>query len=122
VTGEIVHANDLTWLKRRDENFFDIGSKALAVDRAVEDPWGVDAIMAQRRHKGHCLPVAVRNLGFEPLAARRPTPQRRHIGVGPGLIDEDQALGRDPGLIFFPLLAPAGDVRAVLLAGKHGFF
>src|ERR1700756_3135116 len=77
--------------------------------------------MAQRRHKGHCLPVAVRNLGFEPLAARRPTPQRRHIGLGPGLIDEDQALGRDPGLIFFPLLAPAGDVRAVLLAGKHGF-
>jgi hypothetical protein len=41
---------------------------------------------------------------------------------GPGLIDEHQALGRDPGLIFFPLLTPSGDLRAILLAGEHGFF
>jgi hypothetical protein len=41
---------------------------------------------------------------------------------GPGLIDEHQALGRDPGLLFFPLLTPSGDLRAILLAGEHGFF
>jgi hypothetical protein len=35
--------------------------------------------------------MTMRHLGFEPLAARRPAPQRRHISFGPGLVDEDQA-------------------------------
>lgn len=61
--------------------------------------------------------MAMRDICFEPLAARRPSPERRHIGLGPCLANEDQALGCDPGLIFFPLLAPARDVRAILLAG-----
>jgi hypothetical protein len=30
----------------------------------------------------------VRHLGLNALTARRPAPQRRHIGFGPGLIDE----------------------------------
>jgi hypothetical protein len=35
---------------------------------------------AQDRQKGFCLPAAMRHLGFEPLAARRPTWQRRDFG------------------------------------------
>jgi DNA replication protein DnaC len=45
-----------------------------------------------------------------------------HVGLGPGLVDEDQACGVDPGLVFFPLLTPSRDVGAILLAGEHGFF
>ena len=63
------------------EHPLDISREAFAVDRAVENPWGVDAVMAQRRHKGHRLPMAVRNFGFEPLAPRRPAPERRHVGL-----------------------------------------
>ena len=40
---------------------------------------------------------------FEPGAAERPSLRRRHVGLGPGLVDEDQALGRDTVLILDPL-------------------
>jgi len=122
VAAEIVHHHEITGFKRGHEHLFDIDREAVAVDRAIKDPGGVDAVMAQRPDKGHGLPVAVGNLGFEPLAPRRPAPERRHIGLGPGLVDEDQACRVDPGLIFLPLLTPSRDVRAILLAGEHGFF
>jgi hypothetical protein len=41
---------------------------------------------------------------------------------GPGLIDEDEALGHDPRLKPFPCGAPTGDVRTLLLAGRDAFF
>ena len=36
-------------------------------------------------------------LAVQPLPARRPAAQRRHVGLGPGLVDEDQAVGVDRG-------------------------
>ena len=56
------------------------------------------------------------------LAARRPAPQRRHVGLGPGLVDEDQARRIDPILILYPLRPPARDVGTVALASHHAFF
>ena len=45
-----------------------------------------------------------------------------HVGLGPGLIDKDQARGIKAMLIIAPSLACGGDVRTVLLVGQHGFF
>jgi hypothetical protein len=45
-----------------------------------------------------------------------------HIGLGPGLVDEDQAVRIKTPLILLPLGAPAGDVGAVLLGGEQAFF
>jgi hypothetical protein len=45
-----------------------------------------------------------------------------HVGLGPGLVDEDQPFGGKPTLIFPPPLAPAGDVGAVLFAGVQALF
>jgi hypothetical protein len=45
-----------------------------------------------------------------------------HVGLGPGLVDEDQAFGVEPALMFLPALAPAGDVGAVLFAGVQALF
>ena len=104
------------------ENLLDIDCEALTVDRAIENPWCVDPIVAQRGQEGRGLPVAVRDLGCEPGAARRPAPQGGHVGLGPGLVDEDQALRIDLALILLPLRAPARDVRTVAFAGDHGFF
>jgi hypothetical protein len=66
--------------------------------------------------------VTVRDFGCEPGAARRPAPQGGHVGLGPGLVDEDQALRIDLALILLPLRAPAGDVRTVAFAGDDAFF
>jgi hypothetical protein len=56
----------------------------VTIDRAVEEPGGGDAIVAQGAQEGHDLPAAMRYLGLDPLTARRPAPQRRHVGFGPG--------------------------------------
>lgn len=122
VAAEIVHDHHIAGSQGGDENHFDISPEAVAVDRAVEDPWRIDAIMAQRGEEGHGFPVAVRHLGPEPLAARRPPPERRHVGLGPGLVNEDQTLGIDPALILFPPHPPSRDVGTILFAGVHGFF
>ena len=90
-------------LQRRDEDLLDVELEALAVDRPVDQPRCVDAVVAQGGQEGHGLPVAVRHLGLDPLAARRPAPERRHVGLGPGLVDEHQAGGIDAILILRPL-------------------
>jgi hypothetical protein len=41
----------------------------------------------------------------------------RHVGGGPGLVDEDQPLGMEIELTVEPFLALLQDVRAVLLGG-----
>jgi hypothetical protein len=46
---------------------------------------------------------------MEPLADRRPAPQWCHVGLGPGIVDEDEASRIKPALIFLPLLASPGD-------------
>jgi len=122
VATEIVHDHDVSRTKRRDQNLFDIGLKALAVDRAVNQPRRVDPVMAQRSQKCRRLPVTVRDLGFKPHAERCPSSQRRHVGLGPGLVNEDQTLRRDLVLILDPLCPPPGDVGTVAFASHHGFF
>ena len=61
-------------------------------------------------------------LPFNPAATWSPSSKRRHVGLGPGLIDKDQALGIDVSLILPPLLAPALDVFAILFLCGGGFF
>ncbi len=44
--AEIVHDDDVAGPKRGDKNLLDIGSKTLAVDRIVKQPWGFDPVVA----------------------------------------------------------------------------
>ena len=122
VAAEIVDDDDIAGRKGRNEDLFDIGEETLAVDRTVEEPWRIDAVMAESREEGQCFPAALRNAGWEPSAAGGPAPERRHIGLGPSLIDEHQPGGIDPRLIFAPLLTSARDVGSLALSGDDAFF
>lgn len=122
VAGEIVHDDDVAWPERGAELLLDPGRERGSVDWLVKDEGCVDPVATQGGNEGHCLPVAVRHLGMEPLAYRRPPTQRRHVGLGPGLIDEDEAPGVRSGLILLPLLAPPGDLWAQLFGRQHAFF
>jgi hypothetical protein len=84
--------------------------------------WKTMTFMAQCRQEGHGLPVAVRHLGLKALAARRPAPERGHVGLGPGLVDEDQAGGIDPVLVLNPLRPPARDIGAILFSCDQRLF
>jgi hypothetical protein len=46
----------------------------------------------------------------------------RHVGLDPGLIDEDQALGINAALIASPAGALTRDVGPLLLCGAQSFF
>src|SRR5271157_4481028 len=122
MTAEIVHDNDFAGIERRNQALPDPGEKDRAVDRAVEETRRCDAIVAQRRYEGHGFPALEGRLADHSAAARSPASKRRHVGLGPGFINENQALGIDAVLIGAPLLAPALNVFAILFLGGCGFF
>jgi len=122
VGSEVIHDDDVARSQRRDKDLVDVEAEALAVDRAIDEPWRLDAIMTQRGEEGHGRPAAMRHLGCEALTTRAPAAQRRHIGLGPGLVDEDEAGRVDPILVGHPLLAAPGDVGTVALAGDQRLF
>ena len=122
VTAEIIDDHNVPGAKRGEEDFFDIDLKSLAVDRPLEKPWRLDAIVAQRSQERGCIPATVGGLGFESSTARPPSAQGRHVGLGPSLIDEDQALRVDPVLVLGPLCSSSRDVGTVAFASHHAFF
>ena len=122
VAAEVVQDDDIAGSKDGQQNLLDIGTKAHTIDWPFDEPWRIDPVMAQSRQEGHSLPAAVRNLGVKSVSARRPSPQRRHIGPGPGLVDEDQPLSFDAILILCPLDSSPRDLGSVAFASRHAFF
>lgn len=122
VAGEVVEDDDITRPQRRAKLLLDPPGEARPIDRLVEHEGRIDPVAAQGGDEGHRLPVPVRHLGVEPLADRRPTPQRSHVRLGPGLVHEDQASGIRSALKLLPLLAPTGHLGPQLLGGEHAFF
>lgn len=122
VAAEIVQDDDIAGTKGRQENLLDINPEAHAIDWSLDEPWRIDAVMAQGYQEGHGFPAAVRDFGGEPVPARRPSPQRRHVGPGPGLVDEDQPLSFDATLVLCPLGSPPCHVQTIAFASHHAFF
>ncbi len=114
--------DDVVALEGRNEELFDVGQKALAVDGSVEQARRLDAVVAQSGEERRRLPVAVRDLGDEPSAALRPAVEAGHVGLGPGLVDEDEPRRIDAPLMASPAQSMALHVRAVLLARDEGLF
>lgn len=122
MTSQIIHDDDVAGLQNCDELLLDIGAETLAVDRAVEDARCREPIPAQRAEEGQRAPVAMWSQAAQPLAFRPPASQRSHIGLDPGLIDEDQAPRIETALPGSPSLALAGNISARLLKGEQRFF
>lgn len=122
MAAEVVHDDDVARVERRHEALLDPCGEALAVDRPIEDARRVDPIMAECCEEGQRAPFAERGAGDELCSSRRPAPDRRHVGLRPGLIDEDEASGIKPTLILLPLGSPARDLRPQLLDGEQRFF
>jgi len=122
VRTEIVRKHNVTLVQGRHEDLFDIGSKALAVDRPVEQPWRLDTVVTQGSHEGHGLPVTMRHLGFDALPARCPVPERRHVRLGPGLVEEHQTRGINQPAILDPSSSMPRDIGAILLGRDQCLF
>jgi len=122
VAPQIVQHDDVAGFQRRHEKLHHPGQKYAPVDRAVDDARCGDAVGTQRSQKGHGGPIAVRNPRQQALASRRTAMRARHVGLGPGLIDKDQAFGISPALKALPPCPLSRDVRSFLLGGVQYFF
>lgn len=122
MTAEIVHHHDVAWRQGGNQALLDVSHEAIAIYGPVDDAGCGYAVMAQSSKEGECSPSTVRGLTNQLLAFWSPAPQRSHVGLGPGLIDEDQAVWRNPILVFAPLLTPSRDGRSILLACEQRFF
>ena len=122
VAAEVIQNDDIAGSQGGNENRLDVEPEPFTVDRTIDEPRGIDAVATQCRQEGHRLPATVRNFGVQPHPARRPSAQRCHVGLGPGLIDEDEALRLDATLILDPLRPPPRHVGPVALASHQAFF
>lgn len=123
MAGEIVDNDDVAGAAQgRDQLLLNIGKEAGPVDGAVKDARRGEAVTSERRQKSHGAPMSVRGIGDEALALRSPTPERRHVGFDPCLIDENETTGVKLGLDALPAPPTAGDRRARPLKGEQCFF
>lgn len=122
VAAEIVQHHNIAGRQGWGEDLFHIDGEELAVDRSVDHPRRINAIMAQGGDEGLGLPVSEGGIGFQASPSRSPAPQGRHIGFDPCFINEDQPFKGDAALVSFPAVAFARHVRPRLFLGKQGFF
>ena len=66
--------------------------------------------------------LTLRHLGEQLAPARGPAAQACHVGLGPGLIDEDQSGWIKPVLMRYPAQASSRHVGTILLGGEQSFF
>ena len=122
VAGQVVHDDDVTRCQCGHEELLDPFGEACAVDRLIEHARCIDPVAAQRGDERHSPPMAIGHFGVQTLAPWCPSAQGSHVGLGPGLIDEDEPRRIKPPLILLPLGAPPCDLGAELLGGKNAFF
>lgn len=109
-------------LEGGNQLLFDVGAKAYAVDRTVEDTGRCQPVASQGTEECQGAPVAVRRKCPQTLSLWSPASDRRHVGLDPGFVDEDETFRIEMLLQALPPLSPAGDVGASLFKGQQRFF
>jgi hypothetical protein len=66
--------------------------------------------------------MAVGGEAAQAFAPRPPASKRRHVGLDPGFVDEDQPPWIETGLPGSPALSPPRYVGTCLLKGEQCFF
>ncbi len=121
MAAEIVHDDDVAWLEHRDQLLLDIGAKTWPLIGPSKTQGGCKLIVSQSAQECQRAPVAMRCKCPQSLAFRAPAPDRRHVGLDPGLINEDQPFAIEMILQGLPPLFFASDVGTSLLRANSVF-
>ena len=107
--------------KRRDEHLPDIGQEAAPL---IAPSKTARSASPSARSAPTKVVVFQCPCGTAAPGAGRgaPAAEPSHVGLGPGLIDEDQALGAQDGLLLTPSRTCRGDVGALLLSSVERLF
>jgi hypothetical protein len=122
VASEIVENDDVPLAQGWQEKVLHISAEAFAVDGAVEDAGCCELVMAECAEECEGTPMPVRGEATQACPFGAPASQRGHVGLDPGLIDEDEPTRIKSGLPGSPPLAPTRDVGASLFEGEQCFF
>ena len=119
---QIVHDDPVAWAERRDQNLFDIGHEAQAIDRAVEDGRGGQLVGAEGGNDGGRLPVAGGDFRDEAGAAPPAAIAPGHLRLERGLVQEDEPVAVELRRLGAPALPGYYDIRPLLFGGVQDFF
>ena len=119
---EVVEDDDVARAKHRQQELLDVGAEDDPVDRTVDDARGGERIGSERGQEGERAPAAVGREALQPLAFDAPAADRGHVGLDPGLVDENEAFRVEMLNRPLPASTPPGDVWPMLLTGECGFF
>ena len=84
VAAEVVHDDNITRPEGWRQDLLDIGFEAVAVDRATDGEGSRHAVKPEGG-SGQTSPAE------QCLAFLEPAPEPGHVGLDPGLVDEDKA-------------------------------
>lgn len=115
VTRQVVHDHHVPGLQGRAQNLLDERREHVRVHGPIDHRRATHPIHAQRPDQRGGHPVSVRHFIDQTFTPKAATTQPRHVGLCPGLIDEDQPTRVDARPPENPLGAACRDVRTVLL-------
>jgi len=125
VAGQVVEDDHVAWSQGGGELGLDVEVEQIAVDRAVDHPRCIKAVVAQGGDEGLGLPVAERRVIDQPFASRSPAGGLGHVGLDGCFVnkaDPRQHVGHE-GLAFGdPDVTGGRDLGALLLDGLQVFF
>jgi len=119
---KVVHDDHVATGEFGHEDAADAGEERVGIHRPVERPRRDHAGAAQAGREGSRLPVTEGNAGAQALAPPATAMPPRHVGAGPGFVEEDQSRRVAVELAIEPLFALLQDVGAILLARVPGLF
>ena len=122
VSGQIVHHDDVPRAQRRRKLLLDVAEKHVAVHRAVDHGGRRETREPQGADEGRRLPMAVRDMIHDALAAKASAVQPRELRMGAEFVEKRQPPDIEMRLPKPPALAAIGDVRTQLLSGMNDFF
>ena len=122
VSGDIVHDDGVAGVKGGPETLFDVGEEGLAVHRPFDDEGSDHLVVAQACDEGDGLPMSVRRVVDQSIAAWGASPGSHHAGGDGRLIEKHQRRRIQQVLPADPTSARAGHIGPILLAGVQGFF
>ncbi len=122
---EVVHHHHVAATQRRRQHLLDVDVEDLAVHGAVDGERRRQPVQADRRHRGHHLPVSLRSKADLTRAAEAAAVGAHEVGQRAALVEEDHA-GEVAAAQLRQRVEPAVtlrlDVGPLLLAGVQRLF
>lgn len=125
VAREVVENDDIARAQRRHQLGLDVEREHLGVHGAVDHPWRVQPVVAQRCDEGLGAPMAKGRVIDQALPARGPTCGFGHVGLHRGFVNEREPFemaGHERLAFGDPDVAQISDILALLLKRLKVFF